>query len=306
MRSGSSVRGRDAVRDARVADLALGPHEALRHRRLGHEERPCDLGRGEPDKRAQRERDLCLARQRGMAAREDQPQAVVLDAAVARGRRRRSRRRTTSGGWITATSSSLAAPVVARRRRSSARLRAVVVSQAPGVRGMPSRGQRSSARAKASCAHSSARSQSPRHPDQGRDDATPLRAERGGDRGLDAAGRGGGHISQIGPHFDRARCRAGDLRRDLDRFVEILGLDQVEAADLLLGLRERTVGGDDLAVADLHGRGVAGRAQTLAALQDSPLGHLLAELHVAGELRLALGRAHGLVAGSRRCRSAVT
>ena len=79
---GQQVRRRDAVRDAGVADLVLGPHEPLRHRRLGHEERACDLGGREPGERAQRQRDLRLDRQRRVAAREDQPQAVVLDAAV--------------------------------------------------------------------------------------------------------------------------------------------------------------------------------------------------------------------------------
>jgi MoaA/NifB/PqqE/SkfB family radical SAM enzyme len=48
-----------------------------------------------------------------------------------------------------------------RRRRSSARLRAVVFSHAAGLVGIPSRGQRSSARSNASCAHSSAKSQFP-------------------------------------------------------------------------------------------------------------------------------------------------
>ena len=62
------------------------------------------------------------------------------------------------------------------------------------------------------------------------------------------------------PHFDRPEPRAGDLRRDLDRLVEILAVDDVVAADLLLGLGERTVGGEHLAVAHPHGRRVGGRA----------------------------------------------
>ncbi len=56
------------------------------------------------------------------------------------------------------------ASVRSRRRRSIARLRAVTVSQAPGLGGVPSRGQRSAAAANASCAASSARSKSPRKP----------------------------------------------------------------------------------------------------------------------------------------------
>ncbi len=149
------VRRRNAVRDAGVADLVLGPHQSLRHGRLGHEERACDLGSRQPGERAQRERDLRLDRQRRMAAREDQPQAVVLDAAVVRvGREVRERQaRRPPAAWRL--------PSLARRRRSRARLRAVVVSHAPGLRGTPSRPHVSSASVKASCAHSSARSQSP-------------------------------------------------------------------------------------------------------------------------------------------------
>ena len=70
----------------------------------------------------------------------------------------------TAGGssvMRTAASRAFAAPRLRATQRSNARLRAVVVSQAPGFAGTPSRGQRSSARANASCAHSSARSQSP-------------------------------------------------------------------------------------------------------------------------------------------------
>ena len=68
-----------------------------------------------------------------------------------------------SSGWrsSTARSRSLSAPALSRRSRSVARLRAAVVSQAPGLRGTPSRGHVASAAAKASCAQSSARSQSP-------------------------------------------------------------------------------------------------------------------------------------------------
>src|SRR5580693_3646925 len=62
---------------------------------------------------------------------------------------------------MAATSRSLAAPTALRRRTSMARLRAAVVSHAPGRPGIPSRGQRCRASANASCAHSSARSQSP-------------------------------------------------------------------------------------------------------------------------------------------------
>ena len=74
---GKLARRRHPVGNAGVADLALGAHEPLRHRRLGHEEGTRDLTGLEPADGAQRERHPRLERQRGMRAREDQPQPVV-------------------------------------------------------------------------------------------------------------------------------------------------------------------------------------------------------------------------------------
>ncbi len=65
------------VRDPRVADLALGPDQPLRHRRLRHQERVRDLRRAQPAEQPQGQRDLRGGAQRGMAAGEDQPQPVV-------------------------------------------------------------------------------------------------------------------------------------------------------------------------------------------------------------------------------------
>ena len=76
------MRGRHAIGDAGVADLALRPHEPLRHGGLGHEERPRDLGCRQAHERAQRERDLRLERERRVAAGEDEAQPVVADAAL--------------------------------------------------------------------------------------------------------------------------------------------------------------------------------------------------------------------------------
>lgn len=73
---------RDPVGDARVADLALGAHEALRHRRLLDEERAGDLGGREPTHHAQRERDARRGRERRVAAREDEAQPVVVHGAL--------------------------------------------------------------------------------------------------------------------------------------------------------------------------------------------------------------------------------
>ena len=150
---GQQVGGRHAVRDAGVADLAL--------RRAPGVAPSWARERGTP---ARSRRVVRPARVRNVSA----TCASRLRAGWQQVKISRRRSSSTppsslgsSGVDSTATSCSLAAPVAVRRNRSSARLRAVVVSQAPGLRGMPSRLHRSSARVNASCAHSSARSQSP-------------------------------------------------------------------------------------------------------------------------------------------------
>jgi hypothetical protein len=70
------VRGHPE-RDARVANLAAGAHQPLRHRRLRHEEGAGHLAGLQPRDDAQRQRHLRLDRERGVAAGEDQPQPVV-------------------------------------------------------------------------------------------------------------------------------------------------------------------------------------------------------------------------------------
>ena len=79
---GQQVRRRHAIGDAGIADLVLGAHEPLRHRRFGYEEGARDLGRRQTRERAQRERDLRLDRERRVTTREDQPEAIVFDATV--------------------------------------------------------------------------------------------------------------------------------------------------------------------------------------------------------------------------------
>ena len=64
---------------------ALGPHDALRDGRLGHEERARDFVRGEAAQQTQRQRDACVGGQHRVARREHQPQQVVADIVGARG-----------------------------------------------------------------------------------------------------------------------------------------------------------------------------------------------------------------------------
>ena len=71
--------GRDAVGGVVVAQLAFGAHDPLGERGLGDEKGAGDLGGVEPAEEAQRERDLGVGGERGMAAQEHQPQLVVRD-----------------------------------------------------------------------------------------------------------------------------------------------------------------------------------------------------------------------------------
>ena len=64
------------------SDLRLGPRDPTLHRLLGDQKRTCDLHRGEPAERPQRQRHLCLHGQRRVTAGEDQLQAFVGDRAV--------------------------------------------------------------------------------------------------------------------------------------------------------------------------------------------------------------------------------
>jgi hypothetical protein len=52
------------------------------------------------------------------------------------------------------------------------------------------------------------------------------------------------------PHFDRPVLGSGVPGRDLNRLVQAAALDDVEPADYLLGLGERTISDDRLPVAD--------------------------------------------------------
>ena len=73
------LRAGHLVGDARVADLRLRAHDALREGGRGRQEGVRDLLGLQPAHLAQRERHLRVGRERRVAAGEDEPQAVVLD-----------------------------------------------------------------------------------------------------------------------------------------------------------------------------------------------------------------------------------
>ena len=76
---GQEVGRRDAVWDPGVADLALGPDQALGQRRFRDEERPGDLRRGQAAQRPKGQGDAGVHRESRVAAREDEAQAIVRD-----------------------------------------------------------------------------------------------------------------------------------------------------------------------------------------------------------------------------------
>ena len=71
------VGRRDAERNPGRPDLVLRPHQPLRHRRLGDEEGSCDLLGRQPAERAERQRNLRVQRERGVAAGEDELEPLV-------------------------------------------------------------------------------------------------------------------------------------------------------------------------------------------------------------------------------------
>src|SRR5439155_27113132 len=192
-----------------------------------------------------------------------------------------------------------------------ARLRAVVVIQPPGLGGRPSRAHVRSATANASWTASSARSMSAKariraaiaRPDSSRK-IRPTAASSSREMALMSSSLSGlGYVSE-GADLDRLRdCGAG-LRRPREGGVEVVGLDDVEAAQMFLRLGEGAVGGQYVAVGYAHDRCglgfVQGAAKEPGALRphlvlqnaDPPheLLHLLLGHRVAD---LALDAVHG-------------
>ncbi len=73
------ARPRHLERHARLGERALGAHDALRDRGLGHEEGAGDLVGGEAAQQLQRERHARIGGQHGMARGEHEAQQVVAD-----------------------------------------------------------------------------------------------------------------------------------------------------------------------------------------------------------------------------------
>src|SRR5712691_5106361 len=211
----------------------------------------------------------------------------------------------------TAASLSSSRPRDSRRKRSMARLRAVVVIHAPGLGGRPSPVHLRRATANASCTASSATSMSPKtriraatdRPDSSRKIRPTSASSSFRAASTSPTLSGLGYVSERAD-LDWLRDCCGGLRRPGERGVEVFGLDDVEAAQVFLRLREGTVGGQHLAVGHACDRGgvwivqgapeVPGACRLHLLLEDADpfheLPHLLLGHRVAG---LALNAVDG-------------
>src|SRR4051812_24487223 len=184
------------------------------------------------------------------------------------------------------SSGSLLARFRSRRSRSMARLRAVVTSQPPGLAGIPVRAQRSAAIANASWVASSATSKSPRKP------ISVARTRPHSSRNTCS-------ISVVAPQWatlDRAvHPDCGNARGQLDRGIEVVGLEEVVPAENLLRLGERPVRNQRLPVLTADsGRGLDA-LQTTAA--DDAL--VVAQSHVLACQRFAVLVAETVIGAGR-------
>ena len=177
---------RHGERNAGMADLPFGPHEPLGHRCLGHEEGPGDLRRRHARQRAQGERHLCLERERRVATREHEAEAVVGYVPLPR-QLRRARVHERYLPFLGRAHAGPARPIdgaVAGHRREPRSGAARYAVAGPALQ----RGGEGILRALLGEIPVAGQ------PDQGRNDPAPLGVERIGDGRLDL----GRHISQIG------------------------------------------------------------------------------------------------------------
>ena len=230
-----------AVGDVGGPDLVLGPHEPLGHRRLGDEEGPGDLGGLQPGDQPQRQRHLGAGGQGGVAAGEDQAELVVGHGPTSVGSSSGACRRTASA-WRSSR-------VDSRRMRSIARLRAVVMIQPAGLGGSPVSGQRCEGDHEGVLDRLLGEVDVAEEADQGGHRSSRLGAEDPLDVGRAGRRMPGQSLGLVleGPDLDRAPQAALPSAAQLQGGVEVGGLDDPEAAELLLGLGEGAVGGEDLA-----------------------------------------------------------
>src|SRR5215831_15916177 len=93
------------------------------------------------------------------------------------------------------------------------------------------------------------------------------------------------------PHLDAAAAGHRNLRRDLHGLVQIPGLDQDEPAELFLGLGERAIGGEQLAVPDPDRGRRLHRLERMGSdeMTGSPEGVIVGQALLGASVRLLFG-----------------
>ena len=286
---GQELGRRHAVGDPGVADLALRPDQPLREGRLRDQERPRDLGGREAAERAQRQRDPAVHRQRRMAAREDQPQLIVRDRAhrvLGHDLHRRLLPLRLEGRVARQQDLALrespvpAQPVDRPVPRGGGDPRRGVVREAADRPRLERRDERL-------LDHLLGEVEVAQHADERRDRASRAFTEQAVDDlvrdlgGRQARSSSGGRSGQSATsaaarrpvpeledrsHLDGAVSSRRDHRGVGDGLVEVGGLDEVEAAERLLGLGVRPIGRQRLPVDDADGGRGGRRVERLAGL----------------------------------------
>src|SRR6266480_945283 len=194
-------------------------------------------------------------------------------------------------------------PRAERRRLSIARFRAVVTIHPAGLGGIPSLCHRSFATTNASWTASSASVRSPKRrtsvatawPYTSRNTLSTPGASRWAAT-IGVTPSGARHLEKW-PDFDRLVDALHDLAGPSQRRVKVVGVDDVEPADVLLRLNERPVGDGQVAIA------LADNGSRVRAMESAPEDerstrlHLSFEgsyplhefLHLLGRLRLLVG-----------------
>src|SRR5262245_39907342 len=243
---------RDLVRDAGARDLLLCPSHALSDRCFGDQECTRDFRDGETPKRAQSKCDLRLGRERGVATGEDQAELIVGNRRVLN-----IVLRTLSPLIQTECKRQLATPGFddpevpkpVNRFASSGRRKPRAWGCRHAVLWPPLKSGHERVLKRILGEVEVAQESNQRC-----QDCAGLRLENPLENVRDLAHL---HLRDVHerPDLDRTTPSIWALRSTSDRLIQVFDVDDVYAAELLLRIRERAVGGDRLSVPHAYRRG---------------------------------------------------
>ena len=294
---GQGGGGGDLVGDAGFVDLAFGADDALGEGGLGEQEGAGDLGGGEAAEGTQGEADAGFFVERGMAAGEDEAEAIVFAGGgfhVELGRGAGG-----GGSFVEQLVFAGAAGMGAAGEVDEAAAGGGVDPGA-GVVGDTVSGPVGEGGGEGVLEGFFGEIEGARGADESGDDLSGLAAEDGLDGSAEIVhlGRGGFGDLVDGADFDIADGAAaggGDAGGPLESVVEVGAIEDVVAGELLLGFGEGAVGDERFAVVDAHGGGGGGGGEGVGGAEDAAAGGVLHEGGVGGGGLLQLGGGGGLV-----------